>query len=73
MSVSVCVRASGGIVDPVQDDEAHAADHDHEAAQQESGGLDRRTVSHLANVFTCPEEQLLADVSGILLTCRCKI
>lgn len=39
-------------MDPVQDDEAHAADHDQEAAQQEGGGLERRTISHLANAFT---------------------
>lgn len=37
-------------MDPVQDDEGHAADHDHEAQQQEGSGLDRRTISH--SVFT---------------------
>lgn len=40
VSVSVCVRAGWRLVDPVQDDEAHAAEHDQEAAQQEGGGLE---------------------------------
>jgi len=30
-SVVVCDRAGRGVVDPVQDDEGHAADHDKEA------------------------------------------
>lgn len=32
----------GGITDPVEDDEAHAADHDHETAYEEGGGLRAR-------------------------------
>lgn len=42
--VGVCVRAGHGVVDPVQDDEGHAADHDQEAEEQEGGGLERRQV-----------------------------
>lgn len=38
-------------MDPVQDDEGHAADHHKEAQQQEGGGLVKETVSHLANVL----------------------
>lgn len=33
-----------GVVDPVQDDEGHAANHDQEAAEQEGGSLEKRTV-----------------------------
>lgn len=42
--ISVCICVGHGVVDPVQDDEAHAADHDQEAAQQEGGSLERGTV-----------------------------
>jgi len=40
VSVGVSLRAGRGGVDPVHDDEAHAADHDHETAQQEGGSPD---------------------------------
>lgn len=47
VSVGVCIQTGRGVVDPVQDDEAHAANHDQEAAQQEGSGLERGTVSQL--------------------------
>lgn len=37
--VAVGARVRAGVVDPVQDDEGHAAAHDQEAAQQEGGSL----------------------------------
>lgn len=50
VSVGVGVCAGRGVVDPVQDDEAHAADHDHEAAYQEEGGLEgKEGFTHLAD------------------------
>ena len=36
---------------PVQDDEAHAADHDQEAAKEEGSGLGKQTISNLTNAF----------------------
>lgn len=42
VAVGVRVRAGGGVVDPVQDDERHAAAHDQEAAEQEGGSLQGR-------------------------------
>lgn len=44
MAVGVRVRAGRGVVDPVQDDEGHAADHHQEATEQEGGSLERRAV-----------------------------
>ena len=63
VSVGVGVCAGRGVVDPVQDDEAHAADHDQEAAHQEQGGLEGRTGS---NVSRQSKNALSGDASGIL-------
>lgn len=38
-SVGRRLLSGGGVVDPVQDDEAHAGDHDHQAQQEEGSGL----------------------------------
>lgn len=43
MPVSLRVLAGCGVVDPVQDDEGHAARHDQEAAEQEGGSLERES------------------------------
>lgn len=40
VSVGVDFSADRGVVDPVEDDEGHASDHDHEAAYEEGGGLE---------------------------------
>lgn len=39
VAVAVCVRAGRGIVDPVQDDEGHAAAHDQDTTEQKGGSL----------------------------------
>lgn len=41
MSVVHC----GGVLDPVQDDEGHAANHDQETADQEAGRLESQASS----------------------------
>lgn len=52
MAVGVHVWAGHGVVDPVQDDEGHAANHDHEAAEQEGGSLEgRKVLSSHANIL----------------------
>lgn len=46
-SVSVAVRLwAAGIVNPVQDDEGHAAGHDQEPEQQEGSSLEEDNVLH---------------------------
>lgn len=39
VAVGVRVRAGRGVVDPVQDDEGHAAAHDQETTEQKGGSL----------------------------------
>lgn len=56
-------------MDPVQHDEAHAADHDHETAQQEGGGLERRKKTHLANMFILSDIKEELDNLGNTLIC----
>lgn len=64
MPVGVCVRAGRGVVDPVQDDESHAANHDQEAAEQEGGRLERRMVCRDTLAF-------YADDDDVLHTSKC--
>lgn len=39
VAVGVRVRAGRGVVDPVQDDEGHAAAHDQQTTEQKGGRL----------------------------------
>lgn len=52
MAAGARVWAGHSDLDPVQDDESHAANHDQEAAEQEGGSLEGRKVfSSHANIL----------------------
>lgn len=56
MPVGARVRAGRGIVDPVQDDESHAANHDQKAAEQEGSSLERRVLCRNVLAFYADED-----------------